>query len=130
MVQKIFTFKGLTLEELKALTIEEFAKLLPSRQRRTFKRGLKDPHIILMKTVKASKDNTKPIRTHVRDMIILPDFVGRRFSIHNGKDWNNIEIRPGMIGHYLGEFAYTRKLVKHSGPGIGATRGTKFIAVK
>ena len=130
MVQKEFKFKGMSMEQLRALTMEEFAKLLPSRQRRTFRRGLKETHLTLIKTAKAQKDPLKPIRTHVRDMIVIPEFVGKRFAIHNGKDWNNIEIRPEMLGHFLGEFAYTRKLVKHSGPGIGATRGTKFIAVK
>ncbi len=130
MAVKEFKFKGMSLEQLKQLSLEEFAKLLPSRQRRTFKRGLKETHLNLIKTVKEWKDPTKPIRTHVRDMIVIPEFVGKRFAIHNGKDWNNIEIRPEMLGHFLGEFAYTRKLVKHSGPGIGATRGTKFIAVK
>ena len=78
------------------------------------------------------RDNNgqKPIRTDVRSMIIIPEFVGKIFAIHNGKDWNTVVIKPEMLGHYLGEFANTRKRVMHSGPGIGATRGTKFIAVK
>jgi small subunit ribosomal protein S19 len=63
-------------------------------------------------------------------MIIVPEMVGRRFMIHDGKDWNIVDILPEMVGHYLGEFSMTRERVSHSGPGIGATRGTKFISVK
>lgn len=126
---KEFRFKGYTLEQLKQMTLEEFAKLLPSRQRRTFRRGMKEEHLKLLKSVREN-NGQKPIRTHVRDMIIIPEFVGKMFAIHNGKDWSTVVIKPEMMGHYLGEFANTRKRVMHSGPGIGATRGTKFIAVK
>jgi small subunit ribosomal protein S19 len=61
---------------------------------------------------------------------VLPDFVGKTVAIHNGKEFVNVEIKPEMIGHYLGEFAMTRKTVKHSGPGVGATRSSKFMPLK
>lgn len=126
---KIFKFRGHTFEELSKLSLDEFIELLPSRQRRSLKRGLLDSHKKLIKKLKENKGD-KPIRTHARDMIVLPEFVGKRLAIHNGKEWVIVEIRPEMLGHYLGEFAITRKRVGHSGPGIGATRGTKFISVK
>lgn len=126
---KVFKFKSHSFDELKIMSIEEFSKLLPARQRRTIKRGLKSEHLKLLNKVK-NWDSDKPIRTHVRDMIIFPDFVDKKFAIHSGKEWQIVQIKPEMIGHYLGEFAVTRKRVMHSGPGIGATRGTKFISVK
>jgi small subunit ribosomal protein S19 len=126
---KVFSYKGHTLEELQKMSTEEFMKLIPSRKRRSMKRGFSDKKKKLIKTVRASKGE-KPIRTQLRDMIVLPEFVGKRFALHDGKDWNIVDIMPDMIGHYLGEFSLTRERVSHSGPGIGATRGTKFISVK
>ena len=129
MAKKEFTFRGKTMEQLQELKIEEFAELLPSRQKRTLKRGMKEPQKKLLKTIRNHKGN-KPVRTHIREMIILPEMIGKRLAIHNGKDWNIIELPPKSVGHLLGEFAATRKRVTHSGPGIGATRGTKFTSVK
>lgn len=126
---KIFTFKGKTVEELQKLTIEQFAELLPTRKRRTILRGMKDEQKKLLKTMRNHKGN-KPIKTHVREMIILPEMIGKKMAIYNGHDWIGFEIRQESLGHVIGEFAGTRKKVAHSGPGIGATRGTKFTAVK
>jgi small subunit ribosomal protein S19 len=126
---KVFYFHGKTWEELKNMSLEDFMKLLPSRKRRSLKRGLNDSQKILLKTIRNSKPD-KMIRTHVRSMIIVPEMVGKRFMVHDGKDWNIVDIIPEMLGHYLGEFSLTRERVTHSGPGIGATRGTKFISVK
>ena len=56
--------------------------------------------------------------------------VGKKVAIHNGKEFKEVEIRAEMIGHFLGEFALTRKIVKHSGPGVGATRSSKFMPLK
>jgi len=126
---KVFYFHGKTWEQLKSMPFEEFMNLLPSRKRRSLKRGLNDSQKILLKTIRNAKPD-KMIRTHVRSMIIVPEMVGKRFMIHDGKDWNIVDILPEMLGHYLGEFSLTRERVTHSGPGIGATRGTKFISVK
>ena len=76
------------------------------------------------------RNTASTVRTHRRDMPILPEFVGRRIAIHNGQNFVEIDIRPEMIGHYLGEFALTRKGVAHSGPGVGATRSSKHVALK
>jgi len=126
---KVFYFHGKTWEQIKSMSFEEFLTLLPSRKRRSLKRGLNDSQKILLKTIRNAKPD-KMIRTHVRSMIIVPEMVGKRFMIHDGKDWNIVDILPEMLGHYLGEFSLTRERVTHSGPGIGATRGTKFISVK
>jgi small subunit ribosomal protein S19 len=71
------------------------------------------------------------VRTHCRDVPILPDFIGKKVAVHNGKEFVSVDIKPEMIGHYLGEFAMTRKtVVVHSGPGVGATRSSKFMPLK
>ena len=127
---KKFTYRGKTLEELEAMNLEEIAKLLPARQRRNLKRGLPKQHRKLLETIRANKGKEKFIRTHVRDMIIFPEMVGAKMGIHNGREFVMVTIDASMIGHRLGEFAQTRKVVKHSAPGLGATRSSKFVPLK
>jgi small subunit ribosomal protein S19 len=122
-----FTFRGKSLEDLKKLNIDEFALLVPARQRRTIQRGLSEGHKKLLHKVKTKDPN---IRTHLRDMIILPEMVGMKIAIHNGKEFTPVEITPEMLGHYFGEFVMTRKKVSHGAAGIGATRSSKFIPLK
>ena len=127
---KKFTYRGKTLEELQALNLEEFSKLLPARQRRNLKRGLTVQEKKLLENIRSAQNKDKFIRTHVRDMIVLPEMVGTKLGIHNGKEYRSVVIEEAMIGHYLGEFSMTRGKVKHSAPGIGATRSSKFVAQK
>lgn len=127
---KKFTYRGRTLEELQAMNLEEFSKLLPARQRRNMKRGLTRPEKKLLESIRANRGRDKFIRTQVRDMIVLPEMVGAKLGIHNGKDFKPVVIEDAMIGHYIGEFSQTRGKVKHSAPGIGATRSSKFVAQK
>ncbi len=122
-----FTFRGKTLEDLKKLNHDEFALLVPARQRRTIQRGLSEDHKKLLHKVKIRDPN---IRTHLRDMIVLPEMVGLKIAIHSGKEFVPIDIIPEMIGHYFGEFVMTRKKVSHGAAGIGATRSSKFIPLK
>jgi len=127
--KKEFTYRGYTLEELKALTTEDLLSLLPSRVRRSYIRGLDEEHeTFVTKLREAESDDV--LKTHCRDLAILPDFVGKTVMIHSGKAWQRLTIRAEMIGHYLGEFALTRREVKHSGPGVGATRSSKFLPLK
>jgi small subunit ribosomal protein S19 len=129
--KKEFTFKGHTVEELKKLSHEEVMDLLPSRARRNMIRmskGLREEHEKFLK--KLRKEPDKVHRTHLRNMIILPEMVGRKVSVYFGKDYKEVEIQPEMIGHYLGEFALTRTFQKHAGPGVGATRSSKYMPLK
>jgi len=127
--KKEFTYRGYTLEEMKAMSLQEIIELLPARPRRSFIRGLDDERLTFVEKLRANGSD-EPVRTHCRDVPILPDFVGKKISIHNGKEFVNLEVRAEMIGHYLGEFAMTRKPVAHSGPGVGATRSSKFMPLK
>lgn len=125
---KEFKFKGYSLEELQALSMEELLEVLPARARRSIKREDNHDQGVLYK--KLASPDLKELKTHVRDAIILPKFVGKVVEVYNGNSYIKFEIRPEMIGHYLGEFAPTRKDVKHSGPGVGATRSSKFMPLK
>lgn len=125
---KEFSFRGRKIEELKKLTIDEFAKLITARERRTIKRGFGEQEKKLLEGIR--KNPEKFHKTHVRGMIILPEMVGARLGVFNGKDWVQLAITPEMIGHRVGEFSIPIKRVKHSAPGIGASRGSKHIAVK
>jgi small subunit ribosomal protein S19 len=128
-----FTYRGHTLEELQEMTLEEVAELLPARQRRTIERGLSPEQEKLREEAReADPDATAddPIRTHLRDMPILPAFVGLTFAVHEGQSFERVEVEPEMIGHYLGEFQLTRQSVEHGQAGIGATRSSKFVPLK
>lgn len=127
--KKEFQYHGLNLEETQKLSVDELLPLLPSRMRRTLKRGLTSKQDKLLNDIKDANEGDV-IRTHCRDMIILPSFVGHRIDVHNGNGFQRVDIAPDMMGHYLGEFALTRKKVKHTGPGVGATRSSKFMPLK
>lgn len=123
---KEFVFRGYTFEEIQKMTLEEFMKLLPSRERRKLKRGLTEQEEIFLRKLRKKGS----VRTHCRDMVILPEMVGKVVYVHNGKEFVRVEIKPEMLGHRLGEFAQTRRFEKHSGPGVGATRSSKFVPLK
>ncbi len=123
-----FTYRGHTLDELKSMSLDELKRVLPARARRSLERGLNEEEKRFLE--KLEKTDKPVYRTHRREMIILPEFVGEKIAIHNGEEFETVTIEPEMIGHYLGEFALTRKAVEHSGPGIGATRSSKYIPLK
>ena len=127
MAKKEFTYRGKTLEELKNLSLNEVAALMPARQRRTLKRELTEQQKILLQKIRKNESN---IETHCRDMIILPEMVGKTIKVYSGKEFIPVIIMDEMIGHYLGEFVLTRKRVEHSAPGIGATRSSAALSVK
>ncbi|MCD6469575.1 30S ribosomal protein S19 [Candidatus Bathyarchaeota archaeon] len=127
-----FRYRGFTLEELQNMPMDEVIRLLPSRARRSLLRTLSHEKRKLLEKIRMAKEGiyTKPIKTHARDMIILPEMVGITIHVHNGKEFVPVEIKPEMIGHYLGEFAITNKPVRHGTPGIGATRSSMYVPLK
>jgi small subunit ribosomal protein S19 len=127
-----FTYRGYTLDQLQQMSMDEFIKLLPSRQRRSLKRGLTEAQRKLLEKVRKHRrlGINKPIRTHARDMVILPEMVGTTIAVHNGKEFVPVEIVPEMIGHRLGEFAITNKRVVHGRPGVGATKSSMYVPLK
>lgn len=124
-----FSLRGRSLPELQAMALPELAALLTARARRSIRRGFTaETQRFHEKILEHPKG--KPIRTHCRDALVLPAHVGHRVAIYSGKEFKEIEVRPEMIGHYYGEFALTRRFEKHSGPGVGATRSSKFMPLK
>jgi len=132
MAVKEFTYRGYKLEELKKMSYDDLMKVMPARVRRTMKRGITYDKKI-QKAIDALKNGEiikKPVKTHHRDIIIMPNMVGLKFSVYNGKSFETIEILPEMVGFYLGEFVETRKRPKHSKAGVGATRSSKNVGKK
>ncbi len=125
---KEFSYKGYTLDELLELKIEELITILPARARRTLKRGWNEEQNKLVE--KLLNSDKEVIKTHIRDVVIIPQFVGKRVMVHNGKEYLEFEIKPEMIGHYLGEYSLTRREIKHSSPGVGATKSSKYVPLK
>ncbi|AFO57309.1 MULTISPECIES: 30S ribosomal protein S19 [Natrinema] len=128
-----FTYRGHTLEELQDMELDEVVELLPARQRRSIQRGLSvEKEKLLAEAREKGEEETAndPIRTHLRDMPILPAFVGMTFEVYNGQAFERVRVEPEMIGHYLGEFQLTRTSVEHGQAGIGATRSSKFVPLK
>jgi small subunit ribosomal protein S19 len=132
---KEFSYRGHNLDSLQSMSMDEFIMLLPSRQRRSLQRGLTPEQRILLEKLRQTreaqkKDPSVNIKTHVRDLVILPEMVGVKIMVHNGKEFVAMEIKPEMIGHYLGEFAITNKPVRHGTPGIGASRSSMYVPLK
>ncbi|MEO9295226.1 MAG: 30S ribosomal protein S19 [Nitrososphaera sp.] len=131
-----FKFKGYTPEQLQSLSIENVLPLLNSRQRRSLDKRvstyMNDDKRKLREKIKLAREGKLKgnIRTHVRDMIILPDMIGLTIMVHNGKEFAQVAIRPEMIGHYLGEYAITNKRVQHGAPGVGASRSSLYVPLK
>jgi small subunit ribosomal protein S19 len=125
--KKEFVYRGKTLAELQDMSIEEFTDLLPARARRSVIRGMQSKNPKFFKHLERG-DGT--IRTHSREIIILPSMVNKKLAIHDGRSFVEITVTPEMIGHTAGEFALTRKQVKHTGVGVGATRSSKYMPLK
>ena len=123
------TYRGKNLEELKVLDTREFAKLLKARGRRALMRNF---NVIenFVKRCEKKKAKTKAIKTHLRDLIIVPKLVGMTIHIYNGQKFVPVRIIEEMVGHRLGEFALTRKGVKHGAAGVGATKSSAALSVK
>ncbi|MBA0653021.1 hypothetical protein Goklo_020227, partial [Gossypium klotzschianum] len=117
---KKFSFRGVDLDALLDMSTDELVKLFPARARRR----------LSLKREAPSGEKPEPVRTHLRNMIIVPEMIGSIIGVYNGKTFNQVEIKPEMISHYLAEFSISYKPVKHRRPGIGATHSSRFIPLK
>lgn len=122
-----FTYRGYTVAKLKKMKLEDLAQLMGARQRRKIKRAFRSEEEQLLEEVNTGKEE---IKTHLRDAIVLPSMVGKKIGVHDGKGFEFIEIKPEMIGHYLGELVLTRKKVLHGAAGVGATRSSKYVPLR
>ena len=117
-------YRGQTLEYLKSIDARESTKYLPSRSRRSVLRNF-DVIEKFIKSCEKKIERKKNIRTHLRDLVIVPKMVGMKIGVYNGRGFQDVNVIIEMIGHRLGEFALTRTRVKHSSAGIGATKGSR-----
>jgi small subunit ribosomal protein S19 len=129
IVVKKKTFQGMEREELQGLGLDDFAKRIASRERRSLMRNTKIIDHFVIKAEKKIQKNKIP-KTHLREMVIIPKFLDWTIGVHNGKEFVPIKISLEMVGHRLGEFVMTRKTVKHGAAGVGATKGTSSLSVK
>ncbi len=139
---RIDKYRGSGKKEIEALSMDDVLPLLTSRARRALKRAMDGRNLVYKKLIKkvaaiqAKPAKTAPgaapkaIRTQVRAAVILPSWLGLTFGVHNGKEFKPVTITPDKIGYRLGDFTHSTGRVLHSGPGIGATRGSKFIPLK
>jgi len=122
-----FTYRGHSVEDLQQMALSELMPIMPARARRKFDRGLSREHEKLLADLRSGDGK---VRTHLRDMVVLPEMIGKTIEIHNGKEFQKVEIQPEAVFHYLGEFALTRRRVSHGSAGIGATRSSKYVPLK
>jgi small subunit ribosomal protein S19 len=129
---KEFRYRGKSLEELNSMSTEALLELLPSRARRSLNRGVSEEKRKLLEDARKMKDGKVEgqIKTHARDMIILPTMVGLTIAVHNGREFVPLEVKPEMIGRYLGEYVITNQKVVHGTPGIGASRSSLYVPLK
>lgn len=96
---KTFSYRGVDLDQLVKVSQAELKRLFPARLRRKLNRGLKrKPQTLLRKLRRAKKEappNEKPaiVKTHLRNMIILPEMVGAIIGVYNGRVFNQVEVK-------------------------------------
>ncbi|QQG48055.1 MAG: 30S ribosomal protein S19 [archaeon] len=129
---KEFRFRGKSLDELNAMSTESLIGLLSSRARRSLNRGVSEDKRKLLEDARKIKEGKSEgqIKTHARDMIVLPAMVGLTIGVHNGKEFVSLEVKPEMIGRFLGEYVITNKKVVHGTPGIGSSRSSLYVPLK
>jgi len=133
---KKYTYRGVELDKLLDMSTEEVTNMMNSRKRRSFARGTPKKHTNLLNKLRKAKKNCKElekpaiVKTHCRNMVIIPEMVGNICGVYNGKTFIQVEIKPEMIGHYLAEFSISYRPVAHGRPGIGATNSSRFIPLK
>ncbi|MFH0970628.1 MAG: 30S ribosomal protein S19 [Candidatus Diapherotrites archaeon] len=131
---KEYTYMGKSIGELQQMKIEEFAKLTSARSRRSLERGV-NAHLLEKITtihtqIKEGKPQTKPIKTHLRQFVIMPIMVGLKMAVYKGNSFEQFEIQPEMMGHRLGEYVLTRKQVRHGKAGLGSTKSSSAVTAK
>jgi small subunit ribosomal protein S19 len=129
---KEFDYRGIPLDQLQNMSLEKLFEIFPARARRSLTRGITDGKRKLIEEIKLAKagKSKNPIKTHIRDLIVLPYMVGVTVNVFSGKEFVPVTIVPQMIGHYVGEYVRTNKRVVHGAPGVGASRSSLYVPLK
>jgi small subunit ribosomal protein S19 len=129
------TYRGFTLDELQQMSMDDFIRLLPARQRRSMLRGLPTEQRIFIENLRKAKQavekgESRTVKTHCRDVVILPEMVGMTVLLYSGREFAPVQITLDKIGHFLGEYVITNKRVTHGTPGIGASKSSMYVPLK
>merc|ERR1712028_169054 len=114
-----FSYRGIDLDKLLDMSNQDLMELFRARQRRKFSRGIKRKPIAFLKKLRKAKRDTaygekpNPVKTHLRNMVIVPEMIGSMVAIYNGKVFVNAEVKPEMIGTYLAEYSISYKPIRH-----------------
>lgn len=129
---KEFDYRGIPLDQLQNMSLEKLFEIFPARARRSLTRGITDGKRKLIEEIKLAKagKSKNQIKTHIRDLIVLPYMVGVTVNVFSGKEFTPVTITPQMIGHYIGEYVRTNKRVVHGAPGVGASRSSLYVPLK
>jgi small subunit ribosomal protein S15e len=133
---RISKYRGIEVDQLLDLTNDQLMDLVHCRARRHFTRGTKNKSVRLLKKLRKAKkaapagEKPAPVKTHLRNMVIVPEMIGSIVGVYNGKVFNQVEIRAEMVGRYLAEFSISYKPTRHGRPGIGASGSSKFVPLK
>ena len=122
--KKELLYRGKKIDELKSMDVRESAKYLPATSKRYVLRNFN----VIERFIKRCNEKTsknKRIKTHQRELVIVPQLVDLTVWVYNGKEFKQVEITGEMIGCRLGEFAMTRAITKHGSAGVGATKGSR-----
>jgi small subunit ribosomal protein S19 len=81
---------------------------------RSIKKGpFVDEHLLKKVVVLNSDSKKQVVKTWSRRSVVIPDFVGHTFAVHNGKKFVPVYVSENMVGHKLGEFSPTRTFRGH-----------------
>lgn len=125
-----FLYRGRTEKDIRTVSMDDFIQMLPSRMRRSLRRGISDRQRILIEKIRNWTPDKKPVKTHARDLVVLPEMIGKTVHVFNGQEFIEVMLDIKKVGHYLGEYAVTNKPVRHGRPGIGASRSSMYIPLK
>lgn len=94
-----FTYRGVDLDQLLDMQSDNLMELVHARARRRFSRGLKRKPLALIKKLRKAKKEAPPmekpevVKTHLRNMIVVPEMIGSVIGVYNGKTFNQIEVK-------------------------------------
>ena len=129
-------YRGIELDKLLEMNMDQVVQLMNSRQQRRFKHGIHGKYDRLIKKLRIAKkecpigEKPKGVKTHLRNCIIVPEMCGSIVDVYGGKYWNPVEVKADMVGSYLAEYSMTYKPIRHGKVGVGATRSSKFTSAK
>src|SRR3989344_5759249 len=113
---KIDKYRGKSAAEFEGVSAGDFLPMLTSRARRALSRTMSNKSVVVKKLMKKAaaikaKNPAKMIKTQVREAVIIPEWLGLTFGVHNGKEWKSVMITIDKLGYRLRDFSHTTRRV-------------------